>query len=161
MKYHHLTQKLRYQIHALDKENLTITAIAKNIGVHKSTISRELRRNKNTNDYCPKKAQNLAEFRKKTKPKYKRLKTLQIAYIMEKIQLFWSLEQISGRMKLDNQKAVSHETIYKFIDKNKNEGRNLYKYLRHQNKKYKKSMENPITVVKFQTKNLSKADQIL
>jgi IS30 family transposase len=143
MKYHHLTKVLRYQIYALHKENLTITAIAKNIGVHKSTVSRELRRNKDINSYCPKKAQNFAEKRKKFKHKSKKLNEPQISYIMEKTELFWSPEQISGRMKLDKQKAVSHETIYKFIAKNKNEGGNLYKYLRHKNKKYKKKYGKP------------------
>jgi IS30 family transposase len=143
MKYHHLTKVLRYQIYALHKENLTITAIAKNIGVHKSTVSRELRRNKDINSYCPKKAQNFAEKRKKFKHKSKKINEPQISYIMEKTELFWSPEQISGRMKLDKQKAVSHETIYKFIAKNKNEGGNLYKYLRHKNKKYKKKYGKP------------------
>jgi len=45
-KYSQLTQQQRYQIYAFMKVNFSITDIAKEIGVHKSTISRENQRNK-------------------------------------------------------------------------------------------------------------------
>jgi IS30 family transposase len=44
-KYKQLTHKERYQIYALIKEGYNYTKIAKNIGVDKSTISREIKRN--------------------------------------------------------------------------------------------------------------------
>ncbi len=50
----------------------------------------------------------------------------------------WSPEQISGRMALEDLRPVSHETIYRYIYHNKRSGGNLYKYLRHKNKKYTK-----------------------
>jgi IS30 family transposase len=46
MNYTQLTQEQRYQIYALLKMDHTQIEIAKVIGVHKSTISRELRRNR-------------------------------------------------------------------------------------------------------------------
>ncbi len=49
----------------------------------------------------------------------------------------WSPQQIAGRLKKENI-FISHETIYKYIWENKNNGGILYKYLRHKGKKYKK-----------------------
>ena len=40
MKYLHLTQELRYQIYAFSKAKWTQKAIAQELIVHKSTISR-------------------------------------------------------------------------------------------------------------------------
>ncbi|MDY0118878.1 MAG: helix-turn-helix domain-containing protein, partial [Bacilli bacterium] len=50
MTYKQLTMKKRYQIEALKKEGLSQRAIALNINVHYSTISRELKRNSLDND---------------------------------------------------------------------------------------------------------------
>jgi IS30 family transposase len=53
-KYKQLTHKERYQIYALIKEGFNYSQIAKNIGVNKSTISREIKRNsKSKNTYHP------------------------------------------------------------------------------------------------------------
>ena len=46
--YSQLTSEQRYQIYALLKKNHTQTDIADIVGVHKSTISREIRRNSST-----------------------------------------------------------------------------------------------------------------
>jgi IS30 family transposase len=46
--------------------------------------------------------------------------------------------QISGWLKRPREEYVSHETIYKYIWKDKQQGGNLYKELRHQGKKYNK-----------------------
>ena len=45
MKYKQLTYEQRYQIEALKKEGLSNQAIARNLGVHRTTIWREVRRN--------------------------------------------------------------------------------------------------------------------
>ena len=52
--YTQLTQEQRYQISALLKMDHTQIEIAKVIGVHKSTVSRELRRNRGLRGYRPK-----------------------------------------------------------------------------------------------------------
>ena len=46
MSYTQLTEPQRYQISSLKKMGHSRTEIAENIGVHKSTISRELKRNR-------------------------------------------------------------------------------------------------------------------
>ena len=56
MSYTQLTQEQRYQISALLKTGCNQTEIAKTIEVHKSTISREVRRNQGQRGYRPKQA---------------------------------------------------------------------------------------------------------
>jgi IS30 family transposase len=65
MSYSQLTQIQRYQIYVLKKTGCNQTQIAENVGVDKSTISRELRRNKGQKGYRPKQAQRKAEARRK------------------------------------------------------------------------------------------------
>ena len=63
-KYTHLTLEQRYQISALLKSNISISEIARQIGCHKSTISREIKRNTGKRGYRPKQANTLAKTRK-------------------------------------------------------------------------------------------------
>ncbi len=61
-----------------------------------------------------------------------------INLIKEKLKLQWSPVQISGWLKQKGKALISHETIYKYIWKDKQERGLLYKNLRHQGKKYNK-----------------------
>jgi IS30 family transposase len=68
--YTQLTQEQRYQIYALLKMGHLQVEIAGVIDVHKSTISRELRRNRGQKGYRPKQAHQFALNRRK-KPLYR------------------------------------------------------------------------------------------
>ncbi len=140
MSYKQLTMKERYQIEALKKEGLSQRAIANNICVHHSTISRELKRNSLDNDeYNAIRASISARLRYQYKTKNRRLTKKHTSFIKMCIKDGYSPEQISGRMALVTElRSVSHETIYKYIYHNQRSGGNLYKYLRHKNKKYTK-----------------------
>ena len=141
MKYHQLTLEKRYQILALKKVGYSQKNIAKEIKVRPSTISRELA--KNNKNYSPKKAQIKAKLKHIKKPKRKVVLTKKIEnYIRKKLKLQWSPVQISGRIKLDLKLSISHESIYQFIYKNKANGGNIYKSLRHRNKKYHNRCNN-------------------
>jgi len=137
-QYTQLTKVQRYQISALRKEGLSQEAIASNIGVHRSTISRELQRNSGLRGYRPKQAQHRALQRHKEKPKAIRLGDEQIVYIRENIQQEWSPEQISGTMASAGISTVSHETIYRYLQRDRSEGGTLYTYLRHKSRKYRR-----------------------
>ena len=63
--YAQLTQEQRCQIYAFKKAGSTQSAIAQELKVHKSTISRELRRNTGQRNYRPKQAQELANSRQR------------------------------------------------------------------------------------------------
>ena len=64
--YQQLTRDLRYQISALRKAGMSVRAVAEIIGVHFSTVSRELNRNVTVPGYSPSLAQHLSECRKRT-----------------------------------------------------------------------------------------------
>ena len=50
-----------------------------------------------------------------------------------------SLEQIAGRLKrVRNIISLHHETIYRYITQDKRDGGELYLYLRHKQKAYRK-----------------------
>lgn len=115
-----------------------MTDIAKEIGVHKSTISRELKRNKGKKGYRPKQANNKASSRRSQAPKCIKLTAGLVTRINELIQYDLSPEQVSGRLKRKDNIKISHETIYKHLVTDKDQGGTLYTHLRRFNKKYKK-----------------------
>jgi len=137
MRYNQLTLEKRYQISALIKAGLKQKDIAFEIGVHPSTISREIRRNNDTvRGYNAELAQiKSTKVEMQKKKRYSLTKSIE-SYIRAKLKQEWSPEQISGRMKLDKGVSVVHETIYRYIYMNKKNGGKLYTYLRHKNKKY-------------------------
>ncbi|PHM69733.1 transposase [Xenorhabdus kozodoii] len=57
MKYQQLTEKQKYQIEIFFKEEFSLSEIARRIGVHKSAVSREIRRNKDIDSYLAESAQ--------------------------------------------------------------------------------------------------------
>ena len=110
--------------------------IAKFIGVDKSTISRELKRNQGQRGYRPKQAHNFAMNRRKQGPR--RIRTETWLLIEAKIRLDWSPEQISGWLLRHYRIQVSHEWIYQYILSDKQTGGDLYKHLRCQKKRRKR-----------------------
>ena len=59
-------------------------------------------------------------------------------YISEKLTEYWSPEQLMGRFELDKQFKICSDTAFRFVLLHKSVGVALYKYLRHQHKKYRK-----------------------
>jgi len=134
--YHQLTQEQRYQIYALMKMGHHQTQIANCIGVDKSTISRELSRNRGRRGYRPKQAHHLAMNRRKQGQC--RIKSETWALIEAKIRLDWSPEQVSGWLLKHWHIQVSHEWIYQYILSDKQTGGDLYKHLRCPKKRRKR-----------------------
>jgi transposase, IS30 family len=138
--YHHLAYAERCQIYALKKRGDSLSSIAKLLDVHRSTVSRELKRNTGQKGYRFKQAQEMTNERRQIAScTPTKMNEAVIAVVNEKLSLQWSPEQISGWMKLQNfPESISHETIYRFIWKDKHNGGVLYKQLRHRGKKYNK-----------------------
>jgi len=68
--YTQLTQEQRYQISALKRIGLSQSKMAKEIGVHRATIGRELWRNEGERGYRPKQAHEKAlQRRVKSQPR--------------------------------------------------------------------------------------------
>jgi len=136
MSYTQLTQEQRYQIHALLKMGHQQTEIAETLEVHKSTVSRELRRNKGLRGYRPKQAQQKAMRRRNHARRRIMPGTWQL--IEAKIRQEWSPEQISGWLKRHVGIEISHEWIYQYVLANKHAGGRLYRHLRCQKKRRKR-----------------------
>lgn len=150
MAYKQLDFQKRCQIYGLWKAGYNQTEIANEIGVHKSTISRELKRNLTfvrtalgSWQYKPNYAQSNADQRHKEKAKKIKFTKEVALFIKDKILEDWSPEQISGYAKRHDFFSISHERIYQFILEDKQKNGDLYKHLRHQHKKYRKRYGSP------------------
>ena len=140
----HLTKEQRYVISALLKRGLKQNAIAKELCVSCSTISRELKRNSGKRGgYNAEVAHSLSQERKerycynrKFTPSVER----RIRSYLENEQ--WSPEQICGYCKINGIEMVSVERIYRFIRNDKHNGGELYKHLRHKLKHRKRTLQN-------------------
>jgi IS30 family transposase len=116
-KYQHLTQRQRFIIQHLRDLGKNNTEIAHEARVHRSTVSREIIRNKNSaGGYKALGAQAVAMGRR-IDPFDRRRKISGVLeeIIREKLNLRWSPEQISGRLKLEGKWSISHEAIYRWI----------------------------------------------
>jgi IS30 family transposase len=136
MSYTQLTQEQRYQIHALLKMEHQQTEIAESLGVHKSTVSRELRRNKGLRGYRPKQAHQKAMSRRNHSRR--RINPETWLLIEAQIRREWSPEQISGWLKRHAAVEISHEWIYQYVLADKHAGGTLYRHLRCQKKRRKR-----------------------
>jgi len=134
--YNQLTQEQRYQIYALRKTKHLLSEIATVIGVHKSSVSRELKRNQGNRGYRPQQAHELALGRRsKSVP---RITATVWAVVVKLLKQDWSPEQISGRLKKEQGICISHEWIYQYILADKRSNGDLYKHLRCQKKRRKR-----------------------
>ena len=134
--YHQLTQTERYQIYALRKTKHSMTEIAEVIGVNKSTISRELKRNRGQRGYRPQQAHEKAvERRAKAVP---RITPKMWSTVETLLKQDWSPEQVSGRLKKEQGLCISHEWIYHHVLLDKQAGGTLYKHLRCQKQRRKR-----------------------
>lgn len=135
--YSHLTKEARYQISALIKsKKVTISEIARQLNCHRSTIYRELKRNRGQKGYRPKQADAFAKTRKaKNQGK---LTEFFWEYVRHLLMQYYSPEQINGRLKhLGFDDVGSIESIYLFIYEDKRKKGTLHRFLRCQ-KTYRK-----------------------
>jgi IS30 family transposase len=139
--YSQLTLEQRYIIYSMLKIGLTQLKIAEVIGIHKSTVSRELKRNRGGRGYRPKQANAFAKERQQAKVR-PRIDGSTWAYVEQLLREEWSPEQISGWMKKNMEIAVSHEWIYQYVLKDKLDGGSLYLHLRCKKKRKKRYGSN-------------------
>lgn len=131
--YHQLTREQRYQIAALLESGHNRSEIALYLGVHKSTISRELQRNGNRTrcGYLPRHAHLLALARRTGKARC-RLTPRHWTEIHRLVRLDWSPEQIAERAQAEDAFQVSPEWIYQHLLHDKSRGGDLHCHLRCQ-----------------------------
>ena len=100
-QYTQLTKELRYQIYGLKQSGMNQTEIAEKIGVNKSTILREFRRNKGQRSWRPKQAQSLRDERKQSCVNGRQFSSNERVEVERLIRDDLSPEQASARLKLE------------------------------------------------------------
>lgn len=136
MSYQQLTEGKRYQISVLLGQGFAPAAIAKIISVHRSTVYRELCRNRSEGGDDPDQAHHQALKRRSHALKY-RIPPDVVVYVEWALSLDWSPEQISEVGKVIGY-PVSHEWIYRHVAVEKTSGGQLFRHLRQGHKRYRK-----------------------
>ena len=119
MTYTHLSQTERYQIQAIMRAGQTQIEIARILGRHKSTISRELARGSGRCGYRPRQAQNLCLERAACSRNAARISPEIWRSAEAFLGLQWSPEQIASQL------PISHEAIYQKVYADKAQGGHL------------------------------------
>lgn len=150
-KYSQLTLEQRYKIEVLIKAGNNQSSVASILGVHRSTISREIRRNTpqrgiGAGHYVAVNADRKSQLRHHRKLK-RTLLTTELkdqASKWMKVRCF-SPELVAAEWKKRGVAGVSHETLYRFVWDSKHSNKradrdykSLYKVLKHGRRKRKR-----------------------
>ena len=128
--YLQLTQEPRYQISALRKTGMSLRKIAEEVGIHYSSVCPELRRNSTEAGYDPLVAQQLSDKSRRTAHKADKRQKATDKIISDGLMLGWSPEAIHKRIEVENPHlSLSHTTIYRRIEEDKQQGGQLYSKL--------------------------------
>lgn len=135
-----ITDDQRNQIYALKKAGHKQKEIAKLLNKSPSAISRELERNLTKQGrYSPRNAKlKTKERRINANKRFKKIENNEVLrrYIVRKLKLYWSPEQITGRWNRERKgKHIGKDSVYKFVYEKR---KDLLKYLRCQKGKYRR-----------------------
>jgi transposase, IS30 family len=136
----HLTLEEREVIAHMHRAGHMQSQIAERLGRNKSTISRELRRNRSRNGYWASAAQRKAERRRSERPWTPKMRRPEVRrYVTERLRWRWSPDQIAGRAGRDfphnRRRHVSSPTIYAWIVAEQARGKPWQRYLRRLGRK--------------------------
>lgn len=140
MRYRQITSYQRYTLSILRRQQLSQSEMAKALGVHRSTISREFARNSCRYDGCYRysKAAERTNGRRSRSRRNSRFSAADWRFVESLLALQWSPEQIAGRLKAMGKLSISHETIYRHIWRDKANGGSLHTQLRGAQKQRRK-----------------------
>lgn len=140
MRYRQITSDERYMISKLRQQGFTHAGIARCLGRHRSSISREIRRNATAADgaYRPFTASERTRGRRSRSRRNTRFTPQQWQHVHHGLRRQWSPEQIAGRLRRDATWTISHETIYAHIWYDKARGGQLFRDLRCATKQRRK-----------------------
>ena len=132
-RYRQLTSEERHTLSTLRKQGYQQAAIARALGRHRSTISREVRRNSKDRAgrvYRPDLADDYARWRRGRSRRNERFGPSDWLLVEACLRQQWSPEQAAGWLRRKRQLSISHETIYRHIWRDRKLGGDLYLHLR-------------------------------
>jgi transposase, IS30 family len=138
MTYRQITSEERYILATLRRQGFNQAEIARELGRHRSTIGRELRRNSARFDGCyrPSKAIERTAGRRSRSRRNQRFTCSDLRLVDAQLRERWSPEQICGRLR--GSLSISHETIYRHVWRDRILGGSLYTCLRGARKRRRK-----------------------
>jgi IS30 family transposase len=138
--YHQITSEERYSLGLLRQRGLRPAAIARVLGRHRSSITREIHRNQSHSDatYRPQLANWYAHRRRSRSRRNTQFTLADWVRVEALVREDWSPEQIAGRLRRDGVLTISHETIYRRVWADKRAGGALYLRLRGARKQKRK-----------------------
>jgi IS30 family transposase len=138
--YHQITSEERYTIAALRSERFNFSQIARRLGRHRSTISREVRRNAARHDggYRAHGAIERTSARRSRSRRNQRFSAAEMAQVEALLRKQWSPEQIAAALGKSGELSISHETIYRHVWDDRAQGGSLYQDFRQAAKKRRK-----------------------
>ena len=144
--YSHLSDDEREQIGLLKVLGHSIGAIARAIRRPKSTISRELSRNRlPSGRYSPLHAAGAYQLRRRREALIEKDRALR-TFVLDRLAEGWTPEQIAGWLKAGNERrlrAVGCETIYAFIYRAAQKAEQLWRYLTRRHKRRRPRRSRP------------------
>jgi IS30 family transposase len=125
---------------ALRRQGLNQAEIARSLGRHRSTVCREVRRNSTRADghYRAFTAQERTNGRRSRSRRNSRFSAADFALVDGLLCRQWSPEQVSGYLRREGRLAISHETIYRHVWRDKKDGGLLHTHLRGARKRRRK-----------------------
>ncbi len=132
MNYRQLNAEERSALGALRTLGLSQAEIARQLGRHRTTIWRELRRNAAPHDgrYRAGRAHQRAHARRYRSRRNSQFAEAQWARVEELLREEWSPEQVAGYLERTRQLSISHETIYRHVWRDLKAGGTLHAHLR-------------------------------
>ena len=144
--YSHLSDDEREQIGLGKALGHSIGGIAQAIGRSKSTISRELSRNRlPSGRYSPLHAAGAYQLRRRREALIERDRALR-SFVVDRLAEGWTPEQISGWLNGGNEcglRVVGCETIYAFIYRSAQQAEQLWRYLTRRHKRRRPRQSRP------------------
>lgn len=140
MTYHQLTPDERYTIASMRGAGRSPAEIARVLGRHRSTVCREIARNKCQYDgnYRCHKAQSRTNGRRRTSRQGRHHTPRQYRTVEKLLAEKWSPEQISATLEGSFGFYMSYQTIYDYISKDQKNDGSLYLHLRQGKKIWRK-----------------------
>ena len=140
MNYRQLNAEERSVLAALRTLGLNQAEIARELGRHRSTVGRELKRNSAPYDgwYRAVRAHQRAHARRYRSRRNSQFERAEWVRIEELLQEEWSPEQVSGYLERTKELAISHETIYRHVWRDLKKGGTLHAHLRCARKQCRK-----------------------
>lgn len=146
MAHEQLSQRERYAIKRMKARGLSYAEMAIRLDRSKSTISREIERNKCPDGYYRAEVAHARAMRRRSNTRKKSQYSQQEWDAVDRcLEQQWSPKQVLGVMWLQGTRPMSYQTVYRHIHADRKAGGGLWSHMRHMGKYGRKRRGSPAT----------------